>query len=103
MLGAGLHFWEQLVQFVQEQYAPDEDFRFMYGKQYGWALRFQIRAKLLTSLYPTEGGVTARQIASTLNSVEMCGVRKIGMLQQVQHAVFNDSILLSLNVAQKGR
>ena len=53
-MGAGLTHWEELVQFVREQYTPDEEFRFMYGKKYGWALRFQLRRQLLTSFYPTE-------------------------------------------------
>ena len=60
IMGAGLAGWEELLQFVQEQYAPDEEFRFMYGKKYGWALRFQMRGKLLTSFYPTEGGLTVQ-------------------------------------------
>jgi hypothetical protein len=60
MIGAGLSDWEELVQFVVEQYAPDEEFRFMYGKKYGWALRFQMRGKLLTSFYPTDGGLTVQ-------------------------------------------
>ena len=60
MMGAGLPDWDELVQYVREQYAPDEELRFMYGKKYGWALRFQMRAKLLTSFYPTEGGLTVQ-------------------------------------------
>ena len=60
MMGAGLSDWEELVQFVRQQYAPDEEFRFMYGKKYGWALRFHIRCKLLTSFYPTQGGLTVQ-------------------------------------------
>ena len=29
VMGAGLTHWEELVQFVREQYAPDEEVRFM--------------------------------------------------------------------------
>ena len=60
MMGVGLTYWDELLQFVREQYAPDEEFRFMYGKKYGWALRFQMRRKLLTSFYPTDGGLTVQ-------------------------------------------
>ena len=60
MMGAGLTYWDELVQFVCEKYAPDEEIRFMYGKKYGWALRFQIRGKLLTSFFPTAGGLTVQ-------------------------------------------
>ena len=54
MMGTGLSDWDELVQFVREKYSPEEEFRFLYGKKYGWALRFQMRRKLLTSFYPTE-------------------------------------------------
>ncbi|MFL7870297.1 MAG: DUF3788 family protein [Anaerolineales bacterium] len=60
VMGAGLSYWEELVQYVHQQYAPDEEFHFMYGKKYGWALRFQMRGKLLTSFYPTNGGLTVQ-------------------------------------------
>ena len=60
MMGAGLTGWKELTQFVRQQYAPEEEFRFMYGKKYGWAFRFQMRGKLLTSFYPTEGGLTVQ-------------------------------------------
>ena len=60
MMGVGLTYWDELLQFVREQYAPEEEFRFMYGKKYGWAIRFQLRRKLLTSFYPTEGGLTVQ-------------------------------------------
>jgi hypothetical protein len=60
MMGFGLTYWDELVQYVREQYSPDEEFRFMYGKTYGWALKFQMHAKLLTSFYPTDGGLTVQ-------------------------------------------
>jgi hypothetical protein len=60
MIGPKRSTWEELVQFIRKNYPSDEDFKFLYGKKYGWALRFRIRGQLLTSLYPTEGGFTVQ-------------------------------------------
>ena len=60
MIGPKLPLWEELIQFIRASYPADEDFTFLYGKKYGWALRFRIRGQLLTSLYPTAGGFTAQ-------------------------------------------
>lgn len=61
-IGPGLVWWDALVDHVRTRYSPQEDFRFMYGKSYGWALRFRSKGRLLTALYPTEGGLTAQVI-----------------------------------------
>jgi hypothetical protein len=52
--------WNSLIQFIREQYPSEEDFAFLYGKTYGWALRFRIKGQLLTNLYPTQGGFTVQ-------------------------------------------
>jgi hypothetical protein len=54
-LGAMLPAWDSLVRYIREMYPVEEDFKFMYGKKYGWARYFRIRGKLLTSLYPNKG------------------------------------------------
>lgn len=59
-IGPLLAAWDALVGSIRATYPADEDFRFMYGKNYGWALRFRIRNQLLTSLYPTAGGFTVQ-------------------------------------------
>ena len=60
VLGSKLIVWQELVQYIREHYPSDEDFKFLYGKKYGWALRFRKRGQLLTSLYPTVGGFTVQ-------------------------------------------
>lgn len=60
MIGSQVPLWQGLIQFIRENYPSDEDFKFLYGKKYGWALRFRIRGQLLTSLFPTAGGFTAQ-------------------------------------------
>ena len=58
-------------------YPSDEDFRFLYGKQYGWALRFRIRGQLLTSLYPAVEGFTV-QINLSPAAVEQAQQMNLG-------------------------
>ena len=55
-LGAKLTLYQNLVQHIREKYPAQEDFKFLYGKNYGWGLRFRIKGQLLTSLYPAIDG-----------------------------------------------
>ncbi len=59
-LGSRQPAWQGLVNYLREWYNPDEDFKFLYGKNYGWALRFQVKGQVLASLYPTQGGFTVQ-------------------------------------------
>ena len=59
-IGPMLQAWQALVQFIRENYRVQEDFKFMYGEKYGWALRFRTSGKLLTSLYPARKGFTVQ-------------------------------------------
>ncbi len=68
-IGPQLPAWEEFLQFIRETYPSDEDFKFLYGKKYGWARRFRSRGKLLTSLYPAEGRFVV-QINLTPEAVE---------------------------------
>jgi hypothetical protein len=52
--------WQALLDHIRTNYPADEDFKFLYGKRYGWALRFRICGKLLTSLYPAADGFTVQ-------------------------------------------
>lgn len=69
VIGTMLPVWQSFVKFIREDYSTHEEFKFQYGKKYGWALRFQVNGKLLTSLYPTQNGVTV-QINLSPNAVE---------------------------------
>jgi len=54
--------WEALVGHIRATYNTREDFRFCYGRQYGWALRFRSKASLLTALYPAKNSFTVQVI-----------------------------------------
>lgn len=52
--------WVELTHFVREKYAPLEEWKYLYGKNYGWALRFLNKKQLLINLYPSEGTFTVQ-------------------------------------------
>jgi len=54
-IDAKLSIWEDLIAFIREEYPVQEEFKFMYGKNYGWGLKFRIKTQLLTCLYPADG------------------------------------------------
>ena len=42
-VGARLALWQELITYIREKYPCQEDFKFLYGKTYGWARRFRIQ------------------------------------------------------------
>ncbi len=83
-IGLRLPLWHALVHFVREQYPVQEDFRFLYGRNYGWALRFRLKGKLLVSLYPAQGGFTA-QVNLSSDAIEKA--QSIKLSKNVQQAI----------------
>ncbi len=64
VMGTALSLWDELVAVIRREYSPHEEFKFMYGKNYGWGWRFRNEGKLLTVLYPSPGGFTVQIILS---------------------------------------
>lgn len=60
IIGLTLPLWDELIGTLREIYSPQEDLKFLYGKEYGWGIRFRLKGQLLTSLYPTQGGFTVQ-------------------------------------------
>lgn len=83
MIGPKRSTWQELVQFIRENYPSEEDWKFLYGKRYGWALRFRISGQLLTSLYPTEGGFTVQINLSPAAIEQAQGMELGGNVQEV--------------------
>ena len=84
MVGSKLPWWHDLIQSVRQQYPVQEDFKFLYGKTYGWALRFRIHGQLLLSLFPTQGGFT---VQVNLSPEAIKGALGMKMSQNVQQAI----------------
>lgn len=59
-IGPLLPLWDALVGHIRSAYLCDEDWGFLYGKSYGWGLRFRAKRQLLANLYPAEGGFTVQ-------------------------------------------
>ena len=66
VLGATVQSWQALIQQIRTTYDGQEDFKFCYGKRYGWALRFRVKGGLLTALYPNRNSFTAQVILSRI-------------------------------------
>jgi len=76
-IGSRRSAWEELTRFIREKYRVQEEFKFLYGAKYGWGLRFSTKGKLLTSLYPVQGGFTV-QIILRPEAVEKALRMKMG-------------------------
>ena len=67
ILGKTNSLWEMLAHYIHDQFEAEEDFSFLYGKNYGWALRFRVRGKLLICMYPNAYHFITQIILSTRN------------------------------------
>jgi hypothetical protein len=76
VVGSKFPLWEALIRFIRENHPAQEDFKFLYGRNYGWAWRFRIKGQLLTSLYPTKVGFTV-QINLSPEAVEKAQSMKL--------------------------
>jgi hypothetical protein len=83
-VGSKLPFWHKLICTVRETYPVQEDFKFLYGKTYGWALRFRLHGQLLVSLFPTRGGFTVQVNLSPEAIEKALGMK---MSKNVQQAI----------------
>ena len=64
-LGSVWQEWTSLLEFLSSHFRPQEDFRFLYGNNYGWAVRFREKGKLLTALFPNRDHFIALVILNT--------------------------------------
>ena len=69
------------------QLCRHEELKFLYGKNYGWGLKFSIKGKLLTALYPGSGYFTV-QIILRSEAIEKAQGMKLGKnaLQAIERA-----------------
>jgi hypothetical protein len=52
-LGSALHLWTSLVDILSSR--AEQNLKYLYGRQYGWAKQFRIKGKPVVSLFPNEG------------------------------------------------
>jgi hypothetical protein len=83
-IGPILPLWQTLIGFIRDKYPVQEDFKFLYGKNYGWAWRFRIRGQFLTSLFPAQGCFKA-QVNLSPAAVDVAQGMQLG--KNVQQAI----------------
>ena len=71
-LGEAREQWTSLIEFLRSHYRSQEDFKFLYGRDYGWGLRFRNKGNLLTAVFPNKNYFTSLVILNVkqLSSVE---------------------------------
>ncbi len=74
-LGTAQTNWNSLLEEIRKVGRTQEDFRFLYGKPYGWGLRFRAKSRLLIALYPNQNHFVAQIIV---------GPRQLEEANQVQ-------------------
>jgi len=83
-LGPTLESWKELSRWLAQTLRAQRELRYMYGKKYGWALRFQIGGRLLCALYPTQSGFTVQVI---LNQRALEQVTQFTLSNNVKQAI----------------
>jgi hypothetical protein len=83
-LGSTLESWNELSRWLAQTLRAKRELRYMYGKKYGWALRFQNGGRLLCALYPTQSGFTV-QVILNQNALEQ--VTQITLSNNVKQAI----------------
>jgi len=102
-IGSALNSWNELIRWMRESLSAQQDLKYMYGKKYGWALRFQIRSTLLTALYPTQSGFAA-QVILNRTALDQASHLKLGKSakQAIDQAhLYAEGKWLFINVASK--
>jgi len=74
-LGSAHQRWSSLIEYLRADFKPREDFAFLYGKRYGWALRFRFKGRLLMSIFPNNGYFTVQVILGTTKLADVDRVR----------------------------
>jgi hypothetical protein len=83
-LGSSYPKWLAFSEYLRLLYKTKEDFRFLYGRTYGWGLRFQTKGKLLTALYPNRGFFIVQII---LSHIQLSKTKGIGLHKNALAAI----------------
>jgi hypothetical protein len=65
--------WILMLEEMRKVGRIQEDFKFLYGKPYGWGIRFRLKGKLFAAFYPNQNHFVAqvvlgpKQVAETDN------------------------------------
>lgn len=101
-LGPAKPLWDELVQFIEENYQIAGEFLF-YGKKYGWTRRYRKSGKALTSLFPAKGCFIAQVVLNPPQTEKALGANlSKSTLQMIKEAkAYHDGRWLFIKVASK--
>ncbi len=54
VLGPAYANWNSMLEEIHRAGRTQEELKFLYGKPYGWGIRFKLKSKLLAALYPNQ-------------------------------------------------
>lgn len=83
-LGPTQGMWLSLLEYVRERHSVQEEFKFCYGKKYGWAHQVRRKGKLLVTLYPNAGHFVVQVI---LSGTALHDTERLGLHQNALHAI----------------
>jgi hypothetical protein len=76
--------WTSLLEFLRSNYRSEEDLKFLYGSNHGWALRFRNKGKLLTALFPNKDHFISLVI---LNGKQLSSVGSLKLHSSAREAI----------------
>ncbi len=71
--------WDELINYIDSTYKIKGEYKF-YGKNFGWALRFNKSGKSLIALYPSDNAFTAQIILNAEQVKEALLIIKNGQI-----------------------
>ena len=77
-LGPAAEAWARLVSHLGGARGVKASLHFMYGKKYGWAMRFQRAGRAVAALYPNVGRVTLQVIISAEQAAALRALHPAG-------------------------
>jgi Protein of unknown function (DUF3788) len=86
ILSSVLTNWNLTLEGIRAVGKTQEDLKFMYGKPYGWGIRFRLKGKLLTALYPNQNHFVVQII---IDSKRLKEVDHIHLHPNAQEAIQN--------------
>jgi Protein of unknown function (DUF3788) len=89
VLSSALTNWNLTLEGIRAVGETQEELKFMYGKPYGWGIKFRLKGKLLTALYPNQNHFVVQVI---LDSKRLKELDQIRLHPNAQEAIQNANL-----------
>jgi len=74
-LGKACDAWDEMEAHLSDAYGLKGSLHFLYGRRYGWALRFERAGKLALAMYPNHNRITVQVILGRAQVAQATGIR----------------------------